>query len=199
MAASVGGTRKFYDTQVYNPADGALGHLDVSFSDCPTTAATSGAWAPLLIKAELRAARVTASFETLCFALMLHLADGAVLRQSYTRFAHPDTGIRCREGSNREGGPATEHGTGQLKSHLPAAYMATSGQSCQMMHPALSSLTSIVPAQTLAEHPLGVRLRPHLVHASAVFTAQKRTRLDCSTCDAGALNAAPAPSPPRAV
>ena len=27
---TVGGTRKFYDAQVYNPADGALGHLDVS-------------------------------------------------------------------------------------------------------------------------------------------------------------------------
>ena len=37
VMSSVGGTRKFYDTQVYNPADGALGHLDVSFSDCPTT------------------------------------------------------------------------------------------------------------------------------------------------------------------
>ena len=34
---SVGGTRKFYGTQVCNPADGALGHLDVSFPDCPTT------------------------------------------------------------------------------------------------------------------------------------------------------------------
>ena len=33
----MGGTRKFYDTQVYNPADDALGHLDVSFTDCPTT------------------------------------------------------------------------------------------------------------------------------------------------------------------
>ena len=33
----MGGTRKFYDTQVYNPADGALGHLDVSFADYPTT------------------------------------------------------------------------------------------------------------------------------------------------------------------
>ena len=33
----VGGTRKFYDTQVYSPADGALEHLDVSFTDYPTT------------------------------------------------------------------------------------------------------------------------------------------------------------------
>ena len=50
----MGGTRKFYDTQVYNPADGALGHLDASFADYPTTitpstkgrgTCVSGTWA----------------------------------------------------------------------------------------------------------------------------------------------------------
>ena len=39
---SVGGTRKFHNTHVYNPSVHALGHLGVAFADYPATGSPAG-------------------------------------------------------------------------------------------------------------------------------------------------------------